>query len=264
MSFELPTTVSKPTITEPRFMLIYSSPKVGKSSSLMQLPKSLLIDLESGSGFYEGTALDIPKMSVELNKHPIVLLKELAIKIEEANKQNGSPIYDFITIDSATILEEYANLLATKNYKNSTIGKNFTGKNVVNELPQGSGFVWSREAFEELYTPFTKLAGKCFILVVHTKDAVINKNGKDINTSDLNLTGKSKIITSSKADGIALMYRSKVEGENILSFKGSETDITIGCRLPYLSQKEFIISKKENDKLTTNWNLIFPSITKNN
>ena len=92
----------------------------------------------------------------------------------------------------------------------------------------------------------------------------INKNGKDINTADLNLTGKSKIITSSKADGIALMYRSKVEGENILSFKGSETDITVGCRLSYLSQKEFVISKKENDKLTTDWNLIFPSITKNN
>lgn len=260
MSFELPTTVSKPTITEPRFLIVYSKPKIGKSSSLMQLPKSLLIDLESGSGFYEGTALDIPKMSVELNKHPIVLLKELATKIEEANKQNGSPIYDFITLDSATVLEDYAALLATKNYKATTIGKNFTGKSVINELPNGSGWGFARESFEELYIPFTKLAGKCFILVVHTKDAVIQKDGKEINTSDLSLAGKSKIITASKADGIALMYRSKVEGENILSFKGSETDITVGCRLPYLSQKEFVISKKEGDVLTTNWNLIFPSI----
>ena len=53
MSFELPLVVSKPTITEPRFLIVYSKPKVGKSSSLMQLPKSLLIDLESGSGFYK-------------------------------------------------------------------------------------------------------------------------------------------------------------------------------------------------------------------
>lgn len=260
MSFELPLVVSKPTITEPRFLIVYSKPKVGKSSSLMQLPKSLLIDLESGSGFYEGTSLDIPKMSKDLNKHPIALLKELTVKIEEANTANGSPIYDFITLDSATVLEDYAALLATKNYKATTIGKNFTGKSVINELPNGSGWSFAREAFEELYVPFTKLAGKCFILVVHTKDAVIQKDGKEVNTSDLSLAGKSKIITTSKADGIALLYRSKVENENILSFKGNETDITVGCRLPYLSQKEFIISKKEEDILTTNWNLIFPSI----
>lgn len=260
MSFELPTAVSKPTLTEPRFLVVYSKPKIGKTSSLMKLPKSLLIDLESSSGFYEGTAFDVTKLSQELTKHPIVLLKELAAKIEEANKQNGSPVYDFITLDSATILEEYANLLATKNYKATTIGKNFTGKNVVNELAAGAGYNYLREAFEELYVPFTKLVGKCFILVVHTKDALLNKDGKDINTSDLNLTGKSKIITASKADGIGLMYRSKTEGENILSFKGSETDITVGCRLPYLSQKEFVISKKEGDILTTNWDLIFPSI----
>lgn len=262
MTFELPTEISEPVLKEPRFLLVYSKPKVGKTSSLMNLPNSLLVDLESSSGFYRGTAFDVVKKSKELQKHPIAVIKELALNIEEANKNNGKPVYDFITIDSATILEEYASLLATKNYKATSIGKNFAGKSVVNELSNGGGYNYLREAFEELYVPFTSLAAKCFILVVHTKDALLSKDGKEINTSDLNLTGKSKLITASKADGIALMYRSKIEGENILSFKGSDTDINVGCRLPYLSQKEFVISKKEQDKLITNWEQIFPSLNK--
>ncbi|MFK5282519.1 hypothetical protein ACI3PL_23450, partial [Lacticaseibacillus paracasei] len=79
-------------------------------------------------------------------------------------------------------MEDLATILATANYKKSIIGKSFTGSDVVKELAQGAGYGWMRESFEQLYDPFTKLARKCFILVVHTKDNLLNKDGKDIVT----------------------------------------------------------------------------------
>lgn len=260
--FDLTFDVQKPTVFEPRFLILYSLPKTGKSISLMQLPKSLHIDLESGSGFYEGNAIDVPKLSKTLQKHPIAIIRELAAKIKAANIANGGvPVYDFITLDSATILEDYAAVLATQNYKLSAIGKSFTGKNVVTDLPNGAGYALLRDSFDELYTPFIELAGKCFTLVVHTKDNVINKDGKDLTSAELNLTGKSKMITASKADAIGLLYRSKKEkNTNILSFIGGDSNPSVGCRLPYLTNQEFVLSTYEDQKIKTNWETIFPSI----
>lgn len=261
--FELSFDVKKATVTEPTFLIVYSKPKVGKSSLLMQLPNSLLIDLESGADFYDGNSFNVPKIAKQNNMHQIKVLTELAKKIDEANTTKGSPVYDYIILDSATVLEDLATILATANYKKSIIGKSFTGSDVVKELAQGAGYGWMRESFEQLYDPFTKLAGKCFILVVHTKDNLLNKDGKDIVTSDLNLTGKSKMITASKADGIAHLYRNQKEKlTNYLSFKGNETDVNVGCRLPYLANQEFKISEMIEGKLVTHWEQIFPSIKK--
>lgn len=260
--FDLTFDVQSPTVFEPRFLILYSTPKAGKSSNLLQLPKSLHIDLESGGGFYEGNSLDVPKLAKQLQKHPIAILRELVVKIKEANAaNNGVPVYDFITLDSATILEDHAALLATQTYKTSSIGKSFTGKNVVTDLPNGAGYAFLRESFEELYTPFVELAGKCFILVVHTKDNVVNREGKDLTVSELNLTGKSKMITASKADAIGLLYRSKKEkNTNILSFYGGDSNPSVGCRLPYLANQEFTLSTFEDGVIKTNWETIFPSI----
>jgi len=259
--FELSFDVKKATVTEPTFLIVYSKPKVGKSSLLMQLPNSLLVDLENGADFYDGNSFNVPKIAKQNNMHQIKVLNELAKKIDEANTAKGDAVYNYIIMDSATALEDLAAILATANYKKTMIGKNFTGADVVTELPNGQGYNFLRMAFEQLYEPFTKLAGKCFILVVHTKDNLLNKDGKETMTSDLNLTGKSKMITASKADGIAHLYRNQKEKlTNYLSFKGNETDVNVGCRLPYLANQEFKISEMIEGKLVTHWEQIFPSI----
>jgi len=253
----------QPELVEPRFLIIYSKPKVGKTQLLMSLPNSLHIDLEDSGGFYKGNSMNINKLASKNNVSPIKILGELRKAIVAKNEELKKPAYDYIILDSATVLEEYANILALSNYKKSVIGKNFTGTDVVKELPQGAGYSWAREAFEQLYEPFMKLAGKCFILVVHTKDTMINKEGKDVVTAELNLLGKSKLITSSRADGIGLLYRSKDKKDtNILSFKSNDSDTSVGCRLPYLRNQDFEISKLENGEFVSNWELVFPSLKK--
>lgn len=136
---ELSFNSKKPTVVEPRFLIIYSKPKVGKTSNLLQLPNSLLIDLENSSDLYEGNAINVQKIAQANGVSPIKVLKEISVKIEKANGEAKKAVYDYITLDSATVLEEYAVRLATANYKQTVIGKNFTGTNVVSELPQGAG-----------------------------------------------------------------------------------------------------------------------------
>lgn len=260
---ELPFGSKEPLLSEPRFMIVYSKPKIGKTSNLMALPNSLLIDLENSGEFFAGNSINLTKEAEKEGKHPVALIKELSLKIKEANKTAGKPVYDFIVLDSATVLEDHATLLATRNYRLSPIGKNFTGKDVVKELPNGAGYGWLRDAFEELYLPFVGLPGKCFILVVHTKDSVITKDGKELSVLELNLAGKSKLITASKADAIGLIYRApKLPDTNILSFVVSESNTAIGTRMDTLKNKEFTLSSIVNDKLETNWDVVFPSLNK--
>lgn len=256
----LPTGKIKPSFSEPKRVLIFSSPKVGKTSMLAQLPNSLLVDLESGASHYEGAYFDIPQQASIIGKGPIFTYKEVAKAIAAKNAELGKPAYDFIIIDTLTALEELATSLATSNYKKSAQGINFKGTNVVRELAKGYGYEWLRGAFEELYTVYDGLAGKCLIFTGHTKLTSTLKDGEEIQAKDVQLTGKIKLMVNSSVDSIAHLYRDKSTQQNKLSFKNEETDLATGSRIPHLTGKEFVISEMVDGELKTYWDQIFPSI----
>ena len=72
------------------------------------------------------------------------------------------------------------------------------------------------------------------ILVGHLKDKVVDKKGTEVVVKDLDLTGKLKQITCSRADAIGYISRDK--GETIISFD-SLLDVTGGTRCPHLIGK---------------------------
>lgn len=254
----LPKEKKKPETIEPKRLFIFSHPKIGKTSNLSALPNSLIIDLEDGTENYECAAINIKKLSIEQGKKPLTLLGEVASSIKEEVTKGF--MYDFVIIDTTTILENIARDFAVDLYKKSVVGRAYTGNDVVSELPSGAGYEWLRIAFKKIYDQFTGTAKKCVILAGHVKNSSIMKDGKDLQARDIQLTGKLKTIVCQDADAIGFMYRNKETNENILSFKTSETDLATGARPDYLSGKEFIISKKEDGKLVTYWDNIFPSI----
>lgn len=257
---ELPKVKVKPTVVEPRRMFIFSQAKVGKTSLMCQLPNSLIIDLEEGTSNYESSSIDVKAIATKEGKKQINVLGEIAAKLKEEASKGFQ--YDFIVIDTTTALEDIARSYATDMYKKTVAGKNFTGTDVVTDLPQGSGYEILRIAFKKIYDQFTGLASKCLILVGHVKNASINKEGKDLQARDIQLTGKLKTIVCQDADAIGYMYRNKETNENMLSFKTSEQDLATGARPEHLSGKEFVISTKKDGELITNWDLVFPSIKK--
>lgn len=121
---ELPKEVVKATKVDPKLLFIYGPPKVGKTTILSKLDNNLILDLENGSDYVDA-------LKIKVNN-----LREL-VAVGNEIKKAGNP-YKYLSIDVLDKIEEWAEVEATKNYKNSVIGKNFDGESVL-ELPKGAG-----------------------------------------------------------------------------------------------------------------------------
>jgi len=264
MTIVIPRQSTPASTSDPRLFLLLAATKTGKTESCLKLPNSLLIDLEDGSEFYDGNKLNLKRMSIQDGKGLGSLLLETAATIREANQQNGKPVFDFITIDTLTVVEDLAKLKATIDYKNTVQGKNFSGKDVTRELAKGAGFAFMTAAFNDLINPFKGLPAKCLILVAHKKLSNPEKeSGIEISINDIELTGKNKLVATSNADSIAHLYRSKRNPyQNIMSFKKDEGDTIWGSRSRHLQNRSFVFSEfdPKTNTLKTNWDLIFTSL----
>lgn len=258
---ELPTQIAVPTLVEVRRLFLFSGVKVGKTRLIMQLPNCLVIDLEDSADFYPGMSINVKKICRETGKPMLAVLMEIKDNIVEANTKAGKAIYDFIAIDTTTVLEKIANEFATYLYKQRP-GNKYDGDDVTLHLPNGGGYLWLRTAFVKIYNSYQALAGKALILSGHIKFTSINKEGKELQATDVQLTGLLKQIVASDMDAIGFMYRNKETNQNILSFKTKELDLITGARLSYLSGQEFIISENVDGKLLDHWEKIFPTIKK--
>ena len=239
----LPTEKIQAKVENPRFLIIYGKPKNGKTTCVAALENNLLIDLEGGSQYMD--ALSVQARSVED-------LGEIANAITAKIKETSVKPYKYITIDSATVLEEISKTLALRLYQQTPMGKSY--KDDILKLANGGGYYYLREAFDKIITMFKGLCDT-LILVGHCKDTMINKDGKEMSEMSLDLSGKLARITLASADAIGYIYRNK--NKTMLNFKGGE-DYILGARAPHLKEQEFVIAESEDPK-TVNvfWDKIF-------
>lgn len=137
-------TRQQPIVLEPTRLVMFSHAKAGKTSLVSALPNSLIIDLEEGAGYYENAHINVKKLcrdnsTPEKPYGPVQALKDISDSIKKGFVGGKSP-YDFVIIDTTSVLEDIARSYATTLYKQTTMGKSFTGKDVVAELPNGAGF----------------------------------------------------------------------------------------------------------------------------
>lgn len=238
MNIILPTKKIIATKKNPRLLLLYGAPKVGKTTLAASLDNSLLLDIEDGSDYVDGIKLKVTN-----------ILHLVEIK-EEILKQNKP--YKYIVVDTATELENWAEAWGTHLYKESTIGRNFKGDSVL-LLPNGAGYFWLRIAYSKALDIIKEMA-EHIILVAHVRDKMlVDKKGFEVSTSDLDLTGKLKSITCSKADAVAFIYRKIVgseQGKPISELRvnfGTNMEVVAGSRCQHLIGQDFIFD----------WNKIF-------
>lgn len=210
----------------PKKFVLYSPPKMGKTTLLSHLDNCLIIDLEEGSVYLNALRIKINSLAE---------LIELGKAIKDANFP-----YWAVAVDTITKLEEWCEADATVMYKKSVQGKNFEGKTVL-ELPNGAGYLWLRESYKK-WMDFIEKFAENIIFVGHIKDKSIEKAGKEVMAKDLDLTGKIKQITCANADAIAYMYRDK-EGRMFLNFKSSD-EINCGSRCDHLKGQEILIAEQ--------------------
>jgi energy-coupling factor transporter ATP-binding protein EcfA2 len=241
----LPMTKVSAETKSPKNLIIFSKPKVGKTTLLSQLENCLILDLEDGSDYVD---------AIKLKAKSIDDIRAIGKAIKEA----GYP-YKYVAVDTITALEEMCIPFAEDLYSKSSMGKNwFTeGKpkygSILN-MPNGAGYPWLREAFTKV-VDYLKTWAPRIILVGHVKDVVLDKNGSEFNALDLDLTGKLKRITSSQSDAIGYLFRKG--NKNILSFKTTD-EISCGARPEHLRNKEVVLSElNDEETLTTFWQNVY-------
>lgn len=251
----LPMEKVKATQQSPDNLIIFSKPKVGKTSVLAQLENCLILDLEKGSKYVD--ALKMTAESVEQIK-----------EIGEAIKAAGNP-YKYVAVDTITALEEICIPYAEVLYSKTSMGANWFEKdakgkvigpgrgkatygNILN-MPNGAGYAYTREAFTKMIN-YIKTWAPRIILVGHIKSVLLEKDGAEFNALDLDLTGKLKRIVSSESDAIGYLYRKG--NQNILSFKTTD-EVGCGARPDHLRNQEIVLSEMVDGKYVTNWNKIY-------
>lgn len=239
----LPTIKSKPKSSNPKFFVYFGKPKSGKSTIASMLEGNLIIDLENGYDYLE--ALVVNAASVED-------LRSIAVAISDKNKELGTYAYKYITIDNATKLEEMTLSLALKLYQETPMGKSYNGD--VRKLPNGAGYLYMREALFKVIDMFKTLTPH-LILICHTKDKLINKEGKELGEMSIDLTGQAARLVAADADAIAYVYRKK--NQTIMNFNGGE-DLIVEARQEHLRGKEIVIAESdENNVISAFWDKIY-------
>ena len=240
---ELPKTKVPAETQDPRQLIVFSKFKVGKTTALSELPNNLIVDTENGSSF-------VSALKIKVNS--IKDINDLCKSLKEANCP-----YDFITIDTVTMLEDMCKPLALKLYQNTPAGAGYDG-DVLN-APNGAGYGHLRAAIEMVINKIGDCT-KNLILVCHSKDAAIDKN--ELTVKQIDLFGKSGRILSAKADAIGYLYRDD-NSNTILSFNTNNKFIECGARPEHLKNADIVLGEMgEDGKLTFHWERVFPSLCK--
>ena len=117
MAIVLPTKKQQVLDYNPRLLVIYSKPKMGKSTFCAALDDNLIIDLDKG-GYRALEAMVVSASSY-------TELREIAISLDAKKKELGKVPYRFITLDNSTHLEEYCLYYALLLYRQTHQGKEF-------------------------------------------------------------------------------------------------------------------------------------------
>lgn len=242
---ELPKTKIPAETQDPKRLIIFSKPKMGKSTACAELPDALCIDLEAGGYDY----INAMKVTVKTVKE----LQEVCKAIINAGKP-----YKFIVLDTISRLEDMAKPLALKLFQETPAGSQFTGDDVL-DASHGAGYGALRKAVEMCIDMVAKCAPN-IILVCHSKDAAVGSG--DLTIKQISLTGKTGAILASKSDAIGYMTRDE-NSNTILSFNTNDTAVEVGARPAHLRNKDVVLGEMQEDgTIQYHWERIYPSLIK--
>ena len=205
----------------PKSLLLYGAPKVGKTTALSQLDNCLIIDTEGGANMVEGYI-----ESVNNREELIKVLKEA---------QDGHD-YNYVAIDTIDKIATWA--------ENAVCAEE--NVSAVQDLAFGKGFGMVRE--KVLNT--VKILKDIFphvIIVGHRKWARAIVDSKAIvEPESLDLTGKLKNMLMADCDAIGYVYRDEEKGNLMVTFESNDA-LEAGSRSPHLKGKAIELK----------WNLIY-------
>lgn len=240
MPIILPTSRIPAATQDPRNLILFGAPKVGKTTIVACLENNLIFDLEDGSKYIDALKVNINSLAEYMETC-------------RAIKSAGCP-YDYITIDNITRLAEMAKPLALKLFMESPAGKNFTGDDVLT-ASHGAGYAFLWKAIKQLIDVVSSIS-KNIILIGHVKSGADEGNI----LKDLNMPGeKAKIELTSLSDAIGYVHR---DDDSNLCINFESDEVCAGARPKHLANKNIIVAERaENGEFVSHWDRIYPSLS---
>ena len=128
-----------------KYVLVYSQPKVGKTSFAASFPKNLLMAFEKGYNAIGGVrAVDITKWA------------DAKLVLRQLEKPEARAMYDTITIDTVSIAWDLCEQFVCAQ----------AGVQKINEIPWGQGYTQLTQEFEAFLRKITML-GYGLVLITH-------------------------------------------------------------------------------------------------
>lgn len=249
----LPTAIIPATEVNPRTLVLFGHTKQGKTTLVANLADNLIIDLEGGTRYYDCIKIDVPDMAEVMAETQWEVLKNIITELKEYKKEHGKNKYKYITVDTVGDLEKVTMPLAIAMHKAEPRNKNFVG-NDLRTVPNGAGWLPIRKAFFQVIATL-ELYCDTVILVAHTKDKTITRNGSEMSVTDIAVSGKMSQMLAANADAIGLVYRK--DNKTIVSFKSSQL-IVAGARVEHVKEKEIVLAETdENGVFSFHWDEIF-------
>ena len=205
----------------PKSLLLYGAPKVGKTTALSQLKDCLIIDTEGGANMIDGYI------------ETVKTREELIELLQEAQKGHD---YKYVAIDTIDRIATWAEKSVCKE-------ENVVG---IADLPFGKGFGLVREKVLNTVSILKDIFPHV-IIIGHRKWARAIVDGKSIvEPESLDLTGKLKNMLMADCDAIGYVYRDDEKDNLMVTFKANDA-LEAGSRSPHLRGKEMQLK----------WNLIY-------
>ena len=205
----------------PKSLLLYGAPKVGKTTALSQLKDCLIIDTEDGANMIDGYI------------ETVKTREELIELLQEAQKGRD---YKYVAIDTIDRIATWAEKSVCKE-------ENVVG---IADLPFGKGFGLVREKVLNTVSILKDIFPHV-IIIGHRKWARAIVDGKSIvEPESLDLTGKLKNMLMADCDAIGYVYRDDEKDNLMVTFKANDA-LEAGSRSPHLRGKEMQLK----------WNLIY-------
>lgn len=242
MTITIPLAKVPASVRWPRLLVLYWLPKIGKTTSLAELPNSLLIDLENGSDYVS---------AVKVKAENFTQIREILAEVKTMKYP-----FKFIILDTLSALEEMCLSDAARLYRETVQGKNFPSNWDVRKLANWWWYLWIRKSIMWLVKEMQKYADT-IIIVWHVKEKNLSKEDTVVTANDLAVQWNLKSILSSQSDWVGYMFRKW--NQNFVTFK-QQWDIICWTRCTYLEGREILVSTQmENGVIESNWEWLFPS-----
>ena len=231
------------TRVNPKTLLAYGLPKIGKTTAFSKLEDSVIVDLNDETAMLDNVVVYPIEGNSNLQK--LASLQNFIKEAIEHKQTTNEYVKKYIIIDNTTVLSILLEDAALATFKRNAPDKQEIKDELssIFDLAHGRGEKFYRE---EWYRYMSLLESCCetVIFIGHVKDKMLSESlGESVTVTDIDLRGKLSSIIPSKCDATAYMYRD-ITNRLIFSFKANKN--SVGSRCKHLRNTEIVISDSED------------------